>query len=100
MLTGAFGNVGESTLAHLLQRGYEVMCFDAIRADTVGKILFVGGGKSCQLIQREYLRAVLDAMGIGMLPDSAFRTPRMIQTGSTWTGWTPASPRSCSNSRL
>ena len=51
-------------------------CKNAITADTVGKTLFVGGGKSCQLIQREYFSAMLDAIGIGMLPDSAFRTPK------------------------
>jgi len=37
-----------------------------------GRILFVGGGPSCQLTYREYLTRLLDAMGIGALPEEAF----------------------------
>jgi nucleoside-diphosphate-sugar epimerase len=39
-----------------------------------GRILFVGGGPSCQHTYREYLRRLLDAMGIGALPEEAFST--------------------------
>ncbi len=28
LLTGAFGNIGESTLLALLSKGYEIRCFD------------------------------------------------------------------------
>lgn len=45
----------------------------ALRTPEVwGRILFVGGGKSCQLTYREYLTRMLGAMGIGALPDEAF----------------------------
>lgn len=37
-----------------------------------GRTLFVGGGPSCQLTYREYLRRMLGAMGLDMLPDEAF----------------------------
>jgi UDP-glucose 4-epimerase len=37
-----------------------------------GRILFVGGGSSCQLTYREYLTRLLAAMGIKPLPDDAF----------------------------
>jgi nucleoside-diphosphate-sugar epimerase len=37
-----------------------------------GRILFVGGGASCQLTYREYLRRLLKAMSIDALPESAF----------------------------
>jgi nucleoside-diphosphate-sugar epimerase len=37
-----------------------------------GRILFVGGGPSCQLTYREYLSRLLGAMGVEMLPDEAF----------------------------
>jgi UDP-glucose 4-epimerase len=39
-----------------------------------GRVLFVGGGASCQLTYREYLTRVLAAMGIAPLPDEAFST--------------------------
>jgi len=37
-----------------------------------GRILFVGGGPSCQLTYREYLTRLLAAMGVEPLPDDAF----------------------------
>ena len=39
-----------------------------------GRVLFVGGGPSCQLTYREYLARLLGAMGIDPLPDEAFST--------------------------
>ncbi|HSD25905.1 MAG TPA: NAD(P)-dependent oxidoreductase [Vicinamibacteria bacterium] len=45
----------------------------ALRTPEVwGRILFVGGGPSCQLTYREYLARMLEAMGIGALPEGAF----------------------------
>jgi nucleoside-diphosphate-sugar epimerase len=38
------------------------------------RVLFIGGGASCQLTYREYLTRVLAAMGVGPLPDEAFST--------------------------
>jgi UDP-glucose 4-epimerase len=37
-----------------------------------GRVLFIGGGKTCQLTYREYLTRLLAAMGITPLPDKAF----------------------------
>ena len=39
-----------------------------------GRILFVGGGPSCQVTYREYLARLLAAMGVDPLPDEAFST--------------------------
>lgn len=39
-----------------------------------GRVLFVGGGPTCQLTYREYLTRLLAAMGVDALPDSAFST--------------------------
>jgi len=41
-------------------------------AEVWGRILFVGGGPSCQLTYREYLTRLLAAMGVKPLPDKAF----------------------------
>ena len=37
-----------------------------------GRTLFVGGGPSCQVTYRDYLKRMLGAMGLEMLPDEAF----------------------------
>jgi nucleoside-diphosphate-sugar epimerase len=42
--------------------------------DVWGRVLFVGGGPSCQLTYREYLTRMLAAMGIRPLPERAFST--------------------------
>ncbi len=39
-----------------------------------GKTLHIGGGPSCQLLYREIAKGVLEAGGVGMLPDDAFGT--------------------------
>lgn len=46
---------------------------NGIRSDEIwGKTLLIGGGTSCQILYRDYLRRMLEMMGIGMLPESAF----------------------------
>lgn len=37
-----------------------------------GKVLLIGGGKADQLRYREFYTRILDAMGVGMLPEAAF----------------------------
>jgi nucleoside-diphosphate-sugar epimerase len=47
----------------------------ALRTTQVwGRILFVGGGPTCQVTYREYLARLLAAMGIDPLPEEAFST--------------------------
>jgi nucleoside-diphosphate-sugar epimerase len=48
---------------------------NAVSADTEGKVLLIGGGKDCRMLYRDFVSTTLDAMGIGMLPDSAFISP-------------------------
>ncbi len=54
-------------------RDVGLACTNAVEAETVGKILLIGGGKASQMLQREFISRMMEAMGIGMLPDSAFR---------------------------
>jgi nucleoside-diphosphate-sugar epimerase len=42
--------------------------------DVWGKTLLIGGGPRCQLYYRDIVERVLDAMGVGMLPEEAFGT--------------------------
>ena len=45
----------------------------AVNCDQVwGRVVLVGGGPSCQVTYREYLEGMLNAMGLGTLPDQAF----------------------------
>ena len=39
-----------------------------------GRMLLIGGGKSCQYTYREIVQGILEAMGVGMLPEEAFGT--------------------------
>ncbi|MCK4895796.1 MAG: NAD(P)-dependent oxidoreductase [Candidatus Heimdallarchaeota archaeon] len=57
-------------------RDAALACVNALSADIVGKTLFIGGGKGNQLYQREYVSKMLDALGIAMLPESAFKQVR------------------------
>jgi nucleoside-diphosphate-sugar epimerase len=37
-----------------------------------GKTFLIGGGESCQYTYREIVQGILEAMGVGMLPEAAF----------------------------
>lgn len=36
------------------------------------KVLLIGGGESCRLYQKEFVERVMNAVGVGMLPQAAF----------------------------
>jgi UDP-glucose 4-epimerase len=44
----------------------------AVSKDVWGKILLIGGGINCQIYQRDLVKKVLEAVGIGMLTEEAF----------------------------
>lgn len=43
-----------------------------------GRVLFLGGGASCQVTYREYLTRLMGAMGLEPLPDNAFSTAEYV----------------------
>lgn len=46
---------------------------NGIRSDDIwNRVLLIGGGPGCQMLYRDYLGRMLEMMGIGMLPESAF----------------------------
>ena len=49
---------------------------NCVTAETENKVLLIGGGKKCQMLNREFMTKILEATGIGMLPDSAFKVPK------------------------
>jgi nucleoside-diphosphate-sugar epimerase len=65
----------EQRIEFVHTRDIGLACANAVTADTVGKILLLGGGEHCRMTYREMVSRMLDAMGVGMLPDSVFITP-------------------------
>lgn len=49
---------------------------NSVEGDTVGKILLIGGGKECQMLQYDFIDPLFLAMGIGHLPREAFKVPK------------------------
>lgn len=49
---------------------------NSVEADTAGKILLLGGGKSCQMTNRIFQTRLFKALGIGMVREEAFRVPK------------------------
>ena len=44
----------------------------AVSEKVWGKTLLIGGGKRCQMLQRDFIVRVLDEVGLGMFPEKAF----------------------------
>jgi UDP-glucose 4-epimerase len=52
---------------------------NSVYPETNSKILLIGGGEKCRMTYREFLQTTLEAIGIGMLPDSSFIKPARIE---------------------
>ncbi len=48
---------------------------NAVTSDISSKILLIGGGKKCQMLNRQFLQKTLEACGLGMPSDWVFRIP-------------------------
>lgn len=46
---------------------------NAVEADATGKTFLIGGGQESQFFYSDFAGRLLDAMGIGMLPENAFK---------------------------
>ena len=44
----------------------------AVSEKVWGKTLLIGGGKKCQMLQRDFITRVLNEVGLGMFPEKAF----------------------------
>ncbi|MBC8421299.1 MAG: NAD(P)-dependent oxidoreductase [Actinobacteria bacterium] len=44
----------------------------AVSDQVWGKTLLIGGGKRCQMLQKDFITRVLDEVGLGMFPENAF----------------------------
>ncbi|TXT57523.1 MAG: CDP-paratose 2-epimerase [Candidatus Thorarchaeota archaeon] len=63
----------EQRIEFVHTRDIGLACANAVEVDAQEKILLLGGGESCRMTYRHFVSKMLDAMGIGMLPDSAFK---------------------------
>ncbi len=59
-------------------RDVALACVNSLIAETIGKTLFIGGGEGNQLYQRDYVSLILEAVGIGMLPEEAFKKAKSL----------------------
>ena len=57
-------------------RDVGVAIANCLTADTDNKVLLIGGGKKCQMLNRDFMTGILNATGMGMLPESAFKVPK------------------------
>jgi nucleoside-diphosphate-sugar epimerase len=58
-------------LIHAADAGYAIAAA-ALSRDVWGSTHLIGGGKRCQMLQKEFISRVLNEVGIGMLPGEAF----------------------------
>ena len=49
---------------------------NAVMIEEVNKVFLIGGGKDCQLLEKDFLNGFFDAFGINMLPDKAFKVAK------------------------
>ncbi len=72
---GMFGVPLENRIEFVHRQDVALAIANALETDAVwGRVWLIGGGQRCQLIYREMMHKVLDAVGVGPLPDEAFTT--------------------------
>ena len=59
-------------------RDVALACVNAMDSTTIGKTLFIGGGEGNKLLQGEFVSKMLDAFGIGMLPEEIFKPVQTV----------------------
>jgi nucleoside-diphosphate-sugar epimerase len=70
---GMFDVPLENRLEFVHTRDVGLALANAVSSELVwGKVLLIGGGAECQYYYRVVARRILDAMGVGVLPDEAF----------------------------
>lgn len=66
----------EQRLEFVHSRDVARACVNALTADVQGKTLLIGGGQTCRMLQKDFLKGAMEAAGLGPLPDEAFIVPR------------------------
>lgn len=49
---------------------------NSVNINSINKVLLIGGGPECQMYQRDFIKGMFGALGLKMLPDSAFRVAK------------------------
>jgi nucleoside-diphosphate-sugar epimerase len=72
---GMFDVPLENRIEYVHARDVATAIANALESERVwGKTWLIGGGPGCQLHQRDIVAGVLEAVGLGMVPDEAFTT--------------------------
>lgn len=72
---GVFDVPLDNRIEYVHGRDVALALANTLRTEAVwGKTWLIGGGPTCQLLYRDMATQVLDAFGVGMLPDWAFST--------------------------
>jgi UDP-glucose 4-epimerase len=69
----------DQRLEFVHSRDVGIAAANSVYPETNSKILLIGGGESCRMTYREFMQKTLEAIGIGMLPDSSFITPKRTE---------------------
>ncbi len=72
-LSTMFGVPLDQRIEVVHPRDVAIALANTIDADTDGKILYIGGGESCQMLYRQFMKGLFETLGVGTLPDRAFR---------------------------
>ncbi len=75
-LTTSFGIPLDQRMEFVHPADVATAIANSVEADTAGKILYLGGGKNCQMTNRHFQTKMFQAMGIGMVCEKAFRVPK------------------------
>ncbi|MFX1264469.1 MAG: NAD-dependent epimerase/dehydratase family protein [Promethearchaeota archaeon] len=70
-----FGIPLEQRMEFIHTRDIGLAIANAVSAETDGKILLLGGGERCRMTYKGFISRTLGAVGMKMLPDSAFIQP-------------------------
>jgi nucleoside-diphosphate-sugar epimerase len=73
---------------------------NAVTIDDINKIFLIGGGKECQLLERDFLKGLFDAFGLKMLPEKAFKVAKKKRIDFILIGWILRNPKKSFNSKL
>jgi len=66
----------EQRIEYVNSKDVGLAVVNAITADALHKVLLIGGGKTCQMTYKDFVKGALEAYGIAMPSEIAFKIPK------------------------